>query len=285
MITLQEPAYAKVNLTLDVLYKREDGYHEIETVMQSVSLCDDIEIDLDTHKPWCIQCDAEGIPLDSKNLVWKAARLFFDTIEEEPDGIKIRITKRIPSEAGLAGGSADAAAVLRALNRWKGSPFSKEALADLSAKIGSDIPFCVRKETALACGRGERLKGLKTSARIYYVICKPELSFSTPKLYAKLDQVPIQKHPETQAMCEVLCKGSAQEIGTLLCNVFEEALGEERSQIESIKKMLLQNGACGAQMTGSGSAVFGIFTSQEAAEAAAQAMKTQPLKVFTAMNV
>ncbi len=283
MITLHEPAFAKVNLTLDVLCKRDDGYHEIETVMQSVSLCDEIEIDLDTGKPWCIKCDAQGIPLDERNLVWKAARLFFDAVSQEPDGIEIRIRKRIPSEAGLAGGSADAAAVLRALNRYMGNVFSETSLADLSAKIGSDIPFCVRKETALASGRGEKLSALSCNAQIYYVICKPELSFSTPKLYAKLDTVPILRHPDTKAMCAALNEGNAERIGELLCNVFEEAV--EDQQIDEIKQVLLQNGACGAQMTGSGSAVYGIFTTAEAANKAALALKKQCEKVFVAQNV
>jgi len=283
MITLREPAFAKVNITLDVLCKRDDGYHEIETVMQSVSLCDDIEIDLDTGRPWCIQCDAEGIPLDERNLVWKAARLFFDAIGQEPDGLEIRITKRIPSEAGLAGGSADAAAVLRALNRHWDDVFSREALAELSAKIGSDIPFCVRKETALACGRGEKLTTLGCNAKIYYVICKPELSFSTPKLYAKLDTVPIMRHPDTKAMCDALREGNTKRIGTLLCNVFEEAVDDPT--IEELKQMLLDNGACGAQMTGSGSAVFGVFTTAEGAERAVSVLKNQCIKVFTARNV
>ena len=124
MMTLTEGAFAKVNLTLDVLDKREDGYHDIRTIMQTISIRDDIEIDVDTGKPWCIRCDKENIPTDSRNLVWKAARAFFDELGGEPDGLEIRITKRIPSEAGLAGGSADAAAVLRALNRWKDYPLS-----------------------------------------------------------------------------------------------------------------------------------------------------------------
>lgn len=283
MITLCEPAFAKVNLTLDVLCKRDDGYHEVETVMQSVSLCDDIEIDLDTGKPWRIVCDAEGIPLDARNLVWKAARLFFDAVGKEPDGIEIRIGKRIPSEAGLAGGSADAAAVLRALNRAHGKPFTDDALAELSAKIGSDIPFCTRVQTALARGRGEKLTPLEVNAQIYYVICKPKLAFSTPKLYAKLDTVPIKHRPDTSAMCDALRDGNTERIGALLCNVFEEAALEP--QIEEIKLGLLKNGACGAQMTGSGSAVFGIFTTPDSANKAADAMRKENIQVFVAKNV
>ena len=143
MTTLYEGAFAKLNLTLDVLGKREDGYHDLQSVMQTISIRDDIEIDVGTGKPWVLRCSKEGIPTDERNLAWKAAKLFFDTTGKDPDGLEIRITKRIPSEAGMGGGSADAAAVLRALNKHYGNPFSIFALAELGAAIGSDVPFCV----------------------------------------------------------------------------------------------------------------------------------------------
>ena len=137
MTTLFEPAYGKLNLTLDVLGKREDGYHDLKSVMQTVSLRDDIEIDVGTGKPWCLKCDKEGIPCDERNLAWKAAKLYCDTMGKDPNGLEIRITKRIPSQAGMGGGSADAAAVLRALNTHYGNPLSIFALAELGAQIGS----------------------------------------------------------------------------------------------------------------------------------------------------
>ena len=140
MITLFEPAYAKVNLTLDVLGKRDDGYHELQSIMQGISLRDDIEIDVGTGKPWKLLCSAEGIPCDERNLAWKAAKIYCDTMKKDPDGLEIRILKRIPNEAGLGGGSADAAAVLRALNRHYGEPLSILALAELGAQVGSDVP-------------------------------------------------------------------------------------------------------------------------------------------------
>ena len=129
MTTLYEAAFAKLNLTLDVLGKREDGYHDLQSVMQAISIRDDIEIDVGTGKPWKLQCTAEGIPTDEKNLAWKAAKVFCEALKKEPDGLEIRITKRIPSGAGLGGGSADAAAVLRALNRYYEEPLSVMALA------------------------------------------------------------------------------------------------------------------------------------------------------------
>ena len=181
MITLYEGAFAKINLTLDVLGKRPDGYHDLKSVMQTISMRDDIEIDIGTKQLWKIYCDKEGIPLDERNLAWKAAEVFFNATGKDPDGIEIRITKRIPSEAGLGGGSADAAAVLRALNRHYNNPFSILALAELGASVGSDVPFCTLCGTAMVEGRGERLRKLPDMPDCVFVICKPDFSSSTPR--------------------------------------------------------------------------------------------------------
>ena len=180
MTTLYEGAYAKLNLTLDVLGKREDGYHEIKSVMQAISVRDDIEIDIGTGKSWVLHCSMENIPTDEQNLAWKAAKLFFDTMHIDPNGIEIRITKRIPVGAGMGGGSADAAAVLRALNRHYGNPLSIGALAELGGQIGCDIPFCVICGTAMVEGRGERLRRLPDIPDCFFVVCMPEFSISTP---------------------------------------------------------------------------------------------------------
>lgn len=285
MTTLTEGAFAKLNLTLDVLDRREDGYHDLRSVMQTISLRDDIEITLDTGKPWTLRCDAEGVPTDESNLAWRAARAFFDAVGDEPDGIEICITKRIPSGAGLGGGSADAAAVLRALNRHKGYPFSVAALAELGAKIGSDVPFCVLCGTALAQGRGERLTKLPDGPEMFFVVCKPEFSLSTPELYSKLDTVTIGKRPNTNAMQSALQRGSLEEIGKELCNVFEEVVIPEHLELNYIKSILMSYGAYGALMTGSGSAVFGIFDSFEYAAVACTMLKDNYPKVFIAKNV
>ena len=171
MTTLYEGAYAKLNLTLDVLDKRPDGYHNLKSVMQAVSIRDDIEIDVGTGKAWTLSCDKEGIPTDNRNLAWKAAEAFFNATGIDPDGIEIRITKRIPMEAGLAGGSADAAAVLRALNKHYKMPFSILALAELGASVGSDVPFCVLCGTAMVEGRGDRLRKLPDLPDCFIVVC------------------------------------------------------------------------------------------------------------------
>ena len=191
MTTLYEGAFAKLNLTLDVLGKREDGYHDIKSVMQTISIRDDIEIDVGTGKPWCLKCDKEGVPTDERNLAWKAAKVFFDAVKQDPDGLEIRITKRIPSQAGMGGGSADAAAVLRALNRHYEYPFSVGALAELGAQIGSDVPFCVVCGTAMAEGRGEKLRKLADMPDCIFVVCKPQFSISTPDLFRKIDEKEI----------------------------------------------------------------------------------------------
>ncbi|MBQ7872023.1 MAG: 4-(cytidine 5'-diphospho)-2-C-methyl-D-erythritol kinase [Oscillospiraceae bacterium] len=285
MITLTEGAFAKLNLTLDVLGKREDGYHDLSSIMQAVSVRDDIEILLDTGKPWCLHCDKEGIPTDETNLAWKAARVFFDELGGEPDGLEIRITKRIPTQAGLGGGSADAAAVLRALNRWKDYPLSVLALCELGAKVGSDVPFCVLCGTALAEGCGERLTALQGMPEMMFVICKPTLALSTPELYAKLDAITIGERPNNTAMRAALQRGDLVDIGKNLCNVFEQAVLPEHPELNYIKSIMMTYGAYGAQMTGSGSAVFGLFDSFEYAAVACTMLKDNYPDVFIASAV
>ena len=157
MITLEEKAYAKLNLTLDVGPKREDGYHEISTVMQPLTLCDDLTITLGTGEPWQVRGDVPEVPTGRKNLCYKAAKAFYNATGTDPDGITVEIVKRIPMGAGLGGGSADAAAVLRALNRHEGNRFTQAELEKLGLEVGSDVPFCLRNKIALAEGRGERL--------------------------------------------------------------------------------------------------------------------------------
>lgn len=285
MTTLTEGAFAKLNLILDVLKKREDGYHDLTSIMQTISVRDDIEIDVDTGAPWRLECDREDVPCDETNLAWKAARVFFERLGDAPDGLTIRITKRIPSQAGLGGGSADAAAVLRALNRWKGFPLSVYALCELGAEVGSDVPFCVLCGTALAEGRGERLTKLPDAPEMFFVVCKPSLSFSTPELYKKLDEITIAKRPDTTAMRAALQRGDLEEIGKNLCNVFEQATGGHYPELNYIKSIFMSYGAYGAQMTGSGSAVYGIFNSFEYAAVACTMLKDNYPDVFLAKSV
>ena len=285
MTTLYEGAFAKINLTLDVLGKREDGYHDLKSVMQTISVRDDIEIDIDTGKPWCLRCDKEGIPCDEGNLAWKAAKVYFDTIGKDPNGLEIRITKRIPSEAGMGGGSADAAAVLRALNRHYDYPLSVAALAELGGLVGSDVPFCVLGGTAMAEGRGERLRKLPDMPDCFFVVCKPDFSVSTPELYAKLDETTIGKRPDHAAMEKAILAGDLLGVAQNLYNVFDPVVTAEHLELNYIKSIFNSYASVGQQMTGSGSAVFAIVTEFEHAAVICQMLKDNYPQVFIAKPV
>lgn len=285
MTTLFESAFAKINLTLDVLGIRPDGYHDLKSVMQTVSLCDDIEIDIGTGKPWCLKCEAEGVPLDERNLAWKAAKVFFGAVNIDPEGIEIRMLKRIPSQAGLGGGSSDAAAVLRALNRHYGMPMTLQELADLSAKVGSDVPFCVLGGTVMVDGRGELIRSLTPMPECYVVICKPDFPVSTPALYHKLDECEIGKHPDNDAMEAAIIAGDLAAIAQNVHNVFDPVVAAEHPEIDHIKSVCAACGALAQQMSGSGSATFAIMPNRESAIAACDKLKQTYHQVFLTQSV
>ncbi len=285
MTTLYEGAFAKLNLTLDVLGKREDGYHDLQSVMQAISIRDDIEIDIGTGKPWNLLCTDESIPADERNLAWKAAKVYCEAMNKDPDGIEIRIHKRIPSGAGMGGGSADAAAVLRALNRYYGEPLSVFALAELGAQVGSDVPFCTLCGTAMVEGRGERLRKLPDMPECIFVICKPEFSVSTPELYRKLDQTVISHHPDNRAMESALLAGDLEKVCEHIYNVFDPVVTAEHLELNYIKSIFNTYGAMGFQMTGSGSAVFAVMPSFEYAAVVCDMLKGNYPNIFIAKPV
>ena len=285
MTTLYEAAYAKLNLTLDVLGKREDGYHDLQSVMQTISIRDDIEIDVGTGKPWRLLCSDETLPTDERNLAWKAADVFCRTMNRDPDGLEIRIVKRIPSGAGMGGGSTDAAAVLRALNRHYGEPLSVLALAELGAQVGSDVPFCVLGGTAMVEGRGERLRKLPDMPDCIFVVCKPDFSVSTPELYEKIDRVAIPQRPDNRAMETALLAGDLGAVAENLCNVFDPVVTSEHLELNYIKSICHSYGALNQQMTGSGSAVFAILPNFEYAAVVCNMLKDNYPKVFIAKPV
>lgn len=285
MTTLYEGAYAKVNLTLDVLDKRPDGYHDIKSVMQTISVRDDIEIDIETGKPWELFCTNESIPCDERNLAWKAAKVYCDTLQKDPNGITIRITKRIPTEAGLGGGSADAAAVLRALNRFYGEPLSVLALAELGAQVGSDVPFCTLCGTAMVEGRGERLRKLPDMPDCCFVICKPAFSSSTPELYQKLDNSVIAKRPDNQAMESALLSGDLGKVAENIYNVFDPLVTADHLELNYIKSIFNSYGSVAQQMTGSGSAVFAIVPDFEFAAVICSMLRENYPDIFIAKPV
>ena len=285
MTTLYEAAYAKVNLTLDVLGKREDGYHDLQSVMQTISLRDDIEIDIGTGKPWNLLCSVEGIPCDERNLAWKAAKVYCDAMKKDPEGLEIRILKRIPTQAGLGGGSADAAAVLRALNRHYGDPLSIFALAELGAEVGSDVPFCVLTGTAMVEGRGERLRKLPDMPDCIFVVVKPEFSVSTPELYQKIDEVDIPKRPDNRAMESALLAGDLKKVCDNIHNVFDPVVTAENPELNYIKSLFYNYGAIGYQMTGSGSACYAIVSEFEIAAVLCNMLKENYPNVYIAKAV
>lgn len=285
MTTLYEGAFAKLNLTLDVLGKRPDGYHDLQSIMQTISVRDDIEIDVGTGKPWKLLCDKEGIPTDERNLAWKAAKVFCETMNKDPDGLEIRITKRIPSGAGMGGGSADAAAVLRALNRHYGNPLSILALAELGAQVGSDVPFCTLCGTAMVEGRGERLRKLPDMPECFFVVCKPEFSVSTPELYKKIDETTIAIRPDNKAMESAIIAGDLELIAGNLCNVFDPVVTADHLELNYIKSLCNTYGAMNQQMTGSGSAVFAILPSFEYAAVLCSMLKENYPQIYIAKPV
>ncbi len=285
MTTLYEGAFAKINLTLDVLGKRPDGYHDLKSVMQTISIRDDVEIDVDTGKPWALYCDKEGVPTDERNLAWKAAKVFFEQTKLQTTGIEIRITKRIPMEAGLGGGSADAGAVLRALNEHYGNPLSILALAELGSMVGSDVPFCTLCGTAMVEGRGEKLRKLPDMPDCCFVVCKPDFSSSTPELYRKIDEVAIAKRPNHQAMESALLAGDLGKVAENIYNVFDPVVTKDHLELNYIKSIFNSYGSVAQQMTGSGSAVFAVVPEFEFAAVICNMLKENYPQVYIAKPV
>ena len=285
MTTLYEGAFAKINLTLDVLGKREDGYHDLKSVMQTLSIRDDVEIDVDTDAPWSLKCSMEGIPEDSSNLAWKAAEVFYQVTGLKTTGLAIRIEKRIPTQAGLGGGSADAAAVLRALNKHYNNPLSILALAEIGAQVGSDVPFCVICGTAMVEGRGERLRKLPDMPDCFFVVCKPDFSASTPELYKKLDETVIARRPDNQAMESALLAGDLQKVADNIWNVFDPVVTQDHLEMNYIKSIFNTYGAVAYQMTGSGSAVYAIVTEFEHAAVICSMLKDTYPQIYIAKPI
>ena len=233
-----------------------------------------------TGKPWRLLCDREGIPCDETNLAWKAAEVYCNALHKDPGGLEIRITKRIPSQAGMGGGSADAAAVLRALNEYYDNPLSIMALAELGAQVGSDVPFCVIGGTAMVEGRGERLRKLPDLPDCIFVVVKPQFSVSTPELYRKIDEVSIPKHPDNRAMESALLSGDIRKVADQVFNVFDPVVTADHPELNYIKSLFHQYGAITYQMTGSGSAVFAMVSEFEVAAVICNMLKENYPDIF-----
>ena len=269
MKVITKKAYAKINLFLDVTSRFQNGYHEIHTVMQTVSLCDDITVSLEGDDI-VLSCDNESIPLNRNNIAWKAAELFLSELQEDKRcGVKIDINKRIPVCAGLGGGSADGAAVLCALNELFDNPISDEKLLCLGAKLGADVPFCMTCGTVYARGIGEVLTAIEPVDNCYVVVAVGGEGVSTPFAYAELDrEYDDFKNPQSNKKIEEYLLSENKLCG--LYNIFESVILPKRPVAESLKNILIENGASASLMSGSGPSVFGIFYDKKQAEKACE---------------
>ncbi|NCB63339.1 MAG: 4-(cytidine 5'-diphospho)-2-C-methyl-D-erythritol kinase [Clostridia bacterium] len=277
---IETKAYAKLNLTLDVLGKRPDGYHDLRMVMQTVDLSDAITLEFGGEGVRAAS-NLGFLPTGEKNLAAAAALRFAEATGKETGGLLIHMEKSIPVCAGLGGGSSDAAAVLRALNGYFGAGLSPRELALMGERVGSDVPYCVLGGTALAEGRGEVLTPLPTLPTCDVVLCKPKFSISTPELFARLDGVRLRHRPDTEGVLAALSAGDLGGVGRRLFNVFEEVLPVRiRDEIVAIKGVLVEQGALGACMSGTGPTVYGLFSDGEAARRAYEVLKGQYRDVF-----
>ncbi len=281
MIMIKIKAYAKINLTLDVVCKRHDGYHEVEMLMQSVSLADVISL----RKTECgitLLCDKEGVPLTEKNTAYKAAKLFLEASRID-SGVEIKIEKNIPMQAGMAGGSADAAGVLYGLSELFEHPLELDRLLDIAKKVGADVPFCLVGGTKLASGIGEKLTHMPNMPECSIAIVKPNENISTANAYALVDSCENLIRPDNNAAIAALKNGDLTALSGNMRNVFEQATGTEKTV--KIKNVLIENGAMGSIMTGSGSAVFGVFSDSKTAEKALEDAEFSDCETFIASPV
>jgi 4-diphosphocytidyl-2-C-methyl-D-erythritol kinase len=253
----------------------------MDMVMQSVSLSDTIKLSLEEEAGVRVSSNREDLPRDRSNLAVDAACRFLEAIGQPNQGLKISITKQIPVCAGTAGGSSDAAAVLRGLNGLYGARLSQGALMELGGLVGSDVPYCVLGGTARAKGRGERLSPLPALPDCWIVLCKPEFSVSTPELFRCLDQQSTTQRPNTKQMLDALKNNDLAAVGQELFNVFEAVLPDEKQrEVKQIKRLLWEQGALGACMSGTGPTVFGLFARKDLAEQAVATLTGKYQEVF-----
>ncbi len=264
-------APAKINLTLDVTGRREDGYHLVETVMQAVSLFDRVTVREEKGKGIRLRTDDERIPGDASNTAYRAAEAFFQAAGLPPVGLEIRLEKFIPMQAGLAGGSADAAGVLVALNELTDARLELDTLCEAGSRVGADVPFCVMGGAALCTGTGTILSPLPSIPECHIVIAKPSRGVSTAEAYRRIDESAPRRRPHTSVMVDAVCAGELSTMGRELCNVFEQAIA--LPEVSAIKAVMREYRTLGCLMTGSGSAVFGLFEGRDEARRCAESLR------------
>ncbi|MBQ9199797.1 MAG: 4-(cytidine 5'-diphospho)-2-C-methyl-D-erythritol kinase [Lachnospiraceae bacterium] len=269
MIKLEKKAYAKVNLALDVLGKREDGYHEVKMIMQNISLCDELIFTVEKSDKLNISLTSnkDNIPLDENNLVHKAVASMCERYDIHED-ICVHIEKNIPVEAGMAGGSTDCATAIHAMNELFSLKLSLEEMMKIGVKLGADVPYCIMAHTALSEGIGEKLAPVTPLRDCFVLVAKPKVSVSTGMVYKSLRCDELKSHPDVDGMIEALAKNDLEGVSSRLENVLETVTIGLYPIIEKIKDIMKERGALNAVMSGSGPTVFGIYRDREQAESA-----------------
>jgi len=284
-MTLTSFAYAKLNLSLDIVSRMDNGYHNLKMVMQTISLYDEITIEcIKGGSGFSVVAGRPFLPRDGRNITVKAANAFYEHVGISDVHTKIQVVKNIPVCAGMGGGSADAACVLRMLNEMFNTGLGMETLRTIGLSVGSDVPFCLEGETALAQGQGEILTKLPSLPPAHFVICKPNFSCSTPQLFSLVQCEKIRARPDTTGLVAALSSGDLGGVARRMYNVFEDILPRGRAEVEQIKSVMLDFDALGAVMTGSGPTVFGIFDSESNAHKAYERLKAEYEDCFTAQN-
>lgn len=278
MDKIQLKALAKINLGLDVLRRREDGYHEVKMIMQTIGLHDDLEIRKTKTPGIQVKTNLYYLPTNENNLVYKAAKLLMEEFQIQ-DGVSIQLKKRIPVAAGMAGGSSDGAAVLWGINQMYGLGLSMQALMERGVRLGADVPYCIQRGTALAEGIGEKLSVLPPMPKCTILIAKPGISVSTKFVYENLhaNDLKPEQHPDVDSMIEAMRQKDLGLLCSRMGNVLETVTIPAYPVINEIKRTMMDNGAIGSMMSGSGPTVFGIFDSPAAAKQAMKAVRAAKL--------
>ena len=276
MDKLQLKAYGKINLGLDVIRKRPDGYHDLDMIMQMVDVYDDVIIEKKAGEEIVVKADAAVLSNGKDNLAYMAAKMLFDEFGIK-SGVEITIHKRIPIAGGMAGGSSDCATTLIGINEMFNLGLSKQQLMERGVKLGADVPYCVLGGTAIARGIGEVLTPLPTPPQCHVIIAKPPISVSTAYVYGHIRPDEITKRPDIEQMTLAIKEQDLNKLSDLLYNVMEEVTVSEYPVIEKLKSIMLENGALNSIMSGSGPAVFGLFDDREKAQAAMKALDSKEL--------
>ena len=265
-------AYGKINLGLDVLGKRDDGYHDLDMIMQSVDLADKIIITKNDSGEITVKSNTGKIPNDESNLAYKAAKVLVDEFDIKK-GVEIEIEKNIPISGGMAGGSTDCAAVLKGMNKLFRLKLSEQDLMDRGVKLGADVPYCIMGKTARAQGIGEILTPIPNKLKGYIVLAKPPISVSTGFVYGRIDEVEVKNKPDTEAMIEAIKKKDLEALSNTICNVLEEVTIPDYPIVQEIKDKMIAHGALNSMMTGSGPTVFGLYSDKKKAIETVDALK------------